>query len=62
MVYLALSYHKGYQRAGGQLKVVHRYLPQEVGEQVVRYLWLVLPFCQQIQALSGVGSRPSPYL
>ena len=62
MVCLALGYHKGYQRAGGQLKVVHRYLPQEVGEQVVRYLWLVLPFCQQIQALSGVGSRPSPYL
>ena len=71
MVCLAFGYHKGYSQSG-QLKVVHRYLPRELGELFVRYLWLVLPFCQQLEALSGtnptaaspaaVQPRASPYL
>jgi hypothetical protein len=36
-------YHKGY-RSSGNIKIIHRYLPREVGELLVYYLWLVLPF------------------
>lgn len=70
MVCLAFGYHKGYSQSG-QLKVIHRYLPRELGELFVRYLWLVLPFCQLLEALSAPSpspgaassvSRPSPYL
>jgi superfamily II DNA helicase RecQ len=48
MVCLAFSYHKGYQLSG-QAKVIHRFLPQEVGLPVVLYLAFILPFAQQIQ-------------
>jgi len=37
------SYHKGYNITGSA-KVIHRYLPREVSELLVYYLWLVLPF------------------
>ena len=43
-------YHKGYQ-VSGDVKIIHRYLPREVGELYVRYLWLVLTFAQQMEAL-----------
>lgn len=43
-------YHKGYTLSG-DVKVIHRYLPREVGELVVWYLWLVLPFVQRMEAL-----------
>ena len=36
-------YHKGYN-VSGDVKIIHQYLPREVGELVVWYLWLVLPF------------------
>ena len=53
MVCLIFFYHKGYNLSG-QVKVVHRYLPRELGDLVVRYLALVLPFCQQIQLGEGL--------
>lgn len=37
------QYHKGYAMSG-DIKIIHRYLPREVSESVIRYLWLVLPF------------------
>jgi hypothetical protein len=37
------AYHKGMGMTG-QSKVVHRYVPREVGELVGYYVWLVLPF------------------
>lgn len=43
------SYHKGFvlsQRA----KIIHRYLPLEVGELVAWYLWLVEPFVRVLQS------------
>ena len=43
-------YHKGYA-ISGDVKIIHRYLPKEVGQLVVWYLWLVLPFYQQMEAL-----------
>ena len=44
-------YHKGYQ-VSGDVKIIHRYLPQEIGELYIRYLWLVLPFAQKMEALA----------
>jgi hypothetical protein len=37
------SYHKGYNITGST-KIIHRYLPKEVSELLVYYLWLILPF------------------
>jgi hypothetical protein len=45
MVELVTGYHKGYSKSG-QAKIVHRYLPEEVGKLVIYYLWLVEPFVQ----------------
>jgi hypothetical protein len=42
LVGLVAQYHKGY-RSSGNIKIIHRYLPQEVGEL------LVLPFWEKIQ-------------
>jgi superfamily II DNA helicase RecQ len=50
MVYVATRYHKGYN-ISGDIKIIHRYLPREVGELVVWYLWLVLPFQQRLEAM-----------
>ena len=56
------SYHKGYNITG-TLKIIHRYLPKEVSELLVYYLWLVLPFWQKLDVLVyGRKEPPSPYL
>ena len=51
------SYHKGYN-ISGSTKIIHRYLPKEVSELLVYYLWLVLPFWQQLDIL--VYKRKDP--
>lgn len=48
MVTLVTKYHKGFY-ASNDTKVIHRYLPREIGELVVWYLWLVLPFVETLQ-------------
>ncbi|TPX16410.1 uncharacterized protein E0L32_012428, partial [Thyridium curvatum] len=48
MVCFVTMYHKGFRRTD-TIKVIHRYLPREVGELLVWYMWLVLPFWQQVQ-------------
>ena len=50
MVVFVTRYHKGYE-VKGDVKIIHRYLPREVGELVVWYLWLVLPFIRRMQAM-----------
>lgn len=50
MVVFVTRYHKGYAMSG-DVKVIHRYVPREVGELVVWYLWLVLPFQQRLEAM-----------
>jgi hypothetical protein len=45
MVVFVMHYYKGFHVANN-IKVIHRYVPQEVGELVVWYLWLVRPFMQ----------------
>ena len=49
-VVFVTKYHKGYQMSG-DVKIIHRYSPREVGELVVWYLWLALPFIQRIEAM-----------
>lgn len=49
LVTMVTKYHKGFY-ASNDTKVIHRYLPRELGELVVWYLWLVLPFVEQLQA------------
>lgn len=48
MVVFMTRYHKGFEYHG-DVKIIHRYLPREVGELVVWYEWLVLPFVQRMQ-------------
>ena len=56
MVCFVVWYHKN-MRSVDQAKVVHRFLPREVGELLVWYLWLILPFWQQIQGvIKGVDA------
>ncbi|KAK4545603.1 hypothetical protein LTR86_011348, partial [Recurvomyces mirabilis] len=46
------TYHKGYS-ASGRFKVIHRFVPDEVAELVAYYLWLVQPFVEYLQFVSG---------
>lgn len=43
MMCFVTLYYKNF-RSTGQAKVIHWYLPREVGELLVWYLWLALPF------------------
>ncbi|EXL40012.1 hypothetical protein FOCG_17407 [Fusarium oxysporum f. sp. radicis-lycopersici 26381] len=61
LMFFVTSYHKSFQ-ATGQAKVIHRYLPREVSELSVWYLWLVLPFWQQVQGIVKDAGIRSPYL
>ena len=61
MVAFVTTYHKNYQQTG-KMKIIHRYLPREVGEILVRYLWLVLPFWQAIQSVTEKADQLSPFM
>ena len=62
LVSTVTSYHKGYS-VSNSTKIIHRYLPEPVGELLVYYLWLVLPFWQTIQRLARRTAGPrSPFL
>ena len=60
MVVFVTLYHKNY-RSTNQVKVIHRYLPREAGELVVWYLWLVLPFWQQVQGMIEGADEESAF-
>jgi superfamily II DNA helicase RecQ len=49
-VVVVARYHKGYS-ISGDVKIIHRYLPREVGELLVWYMWLVLPFQQRLESI-----------
>lgn len=59
VVSLVTAYHKGYSMTGST-KIIHRYLPAEVSELVVYYLWLILPFARAVQALTKRGWTNMP--
>jgi len=42
MISTVTTYHKGYT-ISGDTKIIHRYLPKEVGELLVYYLWMIQP-------------------
>jgi len=57
-------YHKGYS-IQGSTKIIHRYLPKEISELLVYYLWLVLPFANQLRLLAldqAATTISSPFL
>ena len=58
------DYHKGYSTTG-TTKIIHRYLPIKVSELVVYYVWLIVPFIDQLVRLSrlpGLRTSSMPYL
>jgi hypothetical protein len=63
MVSTVTDYHKGYSITGST-KIIHRYLPKEVGELLVYYLWLIRPFDRKLEllALRRGNPQPSPFL
>lgn len=62
MVSTVTSFHKGYT-VTGSTKIIHRYLPKQVGELLIYYLWLVLPFWQRLDILALHRTQPaSPFL
>ncbi|KFZ23520.1 hypothetical protein V502_02001 [Pseudogymnoascus sp. VKM F-4520 (FW-2644)] len=44
------------------IKIIHRYLPREVGELLVYYLWLVLPFHERVQFVAHQRQCNSAFL
>jgi hypothetical protein len=47
----------------GTTKIIHRFLPKEISEMVVYYLWLILPFRQYLESLrTATFKAPSSLL
>ncbi|PVH67376.1 hypothetical protein DL98DRAFT_443769, partial [Cadophora sp. DSE1049] len=47
IVVFMTEYYKGY-RSSSNIKIIHWYLPREVRELLVYYLWLVLLFYKKL--------------
>ncbi len=61
LVALISQYHKGYNITNS-LKVIYRYLPPQVGTLLVYYLWLVLPFWEDLQGFIRYTSKLTAFL
>ena len=61
MVCTMTKYHKKYL-ATDKLNVIYRFLPREVGELLIWYLWLVLPFWQAINSVTQQADYANPFL
>lgn len=48
MVAFVTGYHKSFG-CSGKVKVMHRFVPEEVGELVVCFIWLIQPFVEILQ-------------
>jgi superfamily II DNA helicase RecQ len=44
------------------VKIIHRFMPPEVGELLVWYVWLVLPFWQNVQGIIKRSTFRSAYI
>ncbi|PNP44455.1 hypothetical protein TGAMA5MH_03801 [Trichoderma gamsii] len=55
------AYHKNFQQSD-QVKIIHRFMPPEVGELLVWYVWLVLPFWQNVQGMIKRSTFRSAYV
>lgn len=59
---LMTMYHKN-AGSTGKSKVIHRYMPREVGELMVYYLWFAVPFWEKIEhATTGEPVKTSAYI
>lgn len=47
LVMIIIGIHKSLSQSQ-RLKVIHRFLPQEVGTLLIYYLWLIVPFCEGV--------------
>jgi len=61
MICNVVSYTKNF-RSSGKPKIIYRYLPPEVGELVIWYMWIALPFWQTVQGTLSGADECSPYL
>jgi hypothetical protein len=57
MVFVTL-YHKSFNIKANS-KAIHRYVPREVGELLFYYLWLVVPFIEEVHVLHGFNDFPA---
>jgi hypothetical protein len=57
MVTFAMAYYKGFH-VSNDVKIIHRYVPQEVGELVIWYMWLVILFIDQMSAWQASQMTP----
>lgn len=55
------AYHKNFQQSD-QVKIIHQFMPPEVGELLVWYIWLVLPFWQNVQGMIKRSTFRSAYV
>jgi hypothetical protein len=61
LVVYVTAYHKNIGSTG-KSKVIHRYVPREVGELLVYYLWIALPFWIQLEGVVGEPVQASAYI
>lgn len=61
LIFYAPRTHKNYMQTNN-MKVVHHWLPREVGELMLYYLWLVLPFWEKVQISVDPDFRGSPFV
>ena len=61
LVSFICTYHKGY-RGSGNIKIINRFLPREIGELVVYYLLVVVPFSERLQAKVTGIFQTNPFL
>jgi hypothetical protein len=59
MLVFVTSYHKNYSTSS-TTKIIHRYLPSEVGELLLYYLWLITPFLDNLHILTEEQPWQSP--
>nr|CEG05029.1 unnamed protein product [Fusarium clavum] len=59
LVMIVTGIHKNLSQTG-RLKVIHRFLPREVGTLLIYYLWLVLPFSEAL--MTNLPQTLSPFL
>ena len=45
-----IAYHKNFQQFD-QVKIIYHFMPPKVGELLIWYLWLVLPFWQNVEGI-----------
>lgn len=55
LVSFVTYYHKGYAITG-TTKIIHRYLPKEVDELLLYYIWLIVPLLDQLSKLAKLPS------